>query len=464
MIVVEPVVAPEVPDIPVEDETGGISTLSLIEDATELWIAETMADFDQEWTALVNELQADYPPQISTAFEAAVSPLKTAIDDGTITPAQGGAFLRWLNYNKGVTSIVNDATTSATMTSYLAQWIVEQSGLVPTTPTPAPAPTPPPIVATSPAPPLVPNPAPAPVLPTPTQGQQVITKTVIEVVPQQVQATGSTGPTATQVQAAIGVAFADAMRAQAAAIDAMLPGLKPGQVPQALDQLNQATHVLEDQLAILRATTTGHAPASLSIQITALQAAMKALQSTAATLTSQMAETIPSGLSDDLGKVKTAQKTDETNIKALEDAIPGLAPLATVTALGSSVSALQRQMDLVDPSPLDSAVNAAQGAADGAATAAKDAQDCCDDAHAQLDDDENALGGKSALQKLGQLAGAAYGLLALIGFLETIEAIANLPIVLKAIITDTTTISGWAQTAASTIVADMSWADGFNAQ
>jgi hypothetical protein len=450
-------------DLALVDAAGDITTLALWEGTSVVWGAGDDAALDQAVADYLADIQETQPANAYQGASAVLSPIKLGVDDGTITPAQGGQFLRWLNYNKGVTAITNDSATTATITGYLSQWIIEQSGLVPTGPLAPVMPAPAPITPTEPAAPLVPNPAPAPVLPTPTVGQTVITKTVIEVVPQQVQSTGSSGPTAAQVQKAIGIAFADAMKAQAAAIDAMLPSLKPGQVPQALDQLNQATHVLENQLNTLRATTTGHAQASLSSQITALQAAVKTDDALIAQLQAQMAEQAPSGLSEDLGVVKGHQLADEANIAALEAAVAGLASGGALTSLEGSVSALQRQMDLVDPSPLDTATNAAQATATQALTAAEAAQECCDDAHAQLGDDETALGGKSALPSLGKLAGAALGLLGFISLLETIEAIANLPLALKGIIADTTTIAGWAETAAPVIVADMSWADGLNA-
>jgi len=449
-------------DEPVIADDGTATTLAFIVNDPGLWTAADTAAFDQELTAYRNYLSTNDPAPVGAAFDAVLSPVKTAIGDGTITPAQGGQFLHWLNYNKGVTSITLDSSTTATVTGYLSQWIIEQSALIPPAQVPSPVPALAPIVPTSPARPLVPNPAPPPVLTTPTVGQTVVTKTVIEVVPQQVQATGAAGPTAAQVQKAIGIAFADAMKAQAAAIDVMLPNLKPGQVPQALDQLNQATHVLENQLNTLRATTTGHAKASLSAQITALQAAVKTDDALIAQLQAQMAEQAPSGLSEDLGKVHDVQVQQGNLLTSIEGTLPTLATAASLTALGSGVSALQRQMALVDPSPLDSALNATTATANQALTAAEQAQECCDDAHAQLGNDETALGGKSALPSLGKLAAGAFGLLSFISFLETIEAIANLPLALKAIIADTTTIAGWAETAAPVIVADMSWADGLN--
>jgi hypothetical protein len=447
------------PDIDYIDDDGNLTTEALRNDAPQLWESSTSPEFDQELTAFLNELNADFPPQVGTAVEAALTPIKISIDDGTITPAQGEQFLRWLNYNKGVTSIVNDSATTSTMTGYLSSWIIEQSGLAPTTTTTTPAPVPTVITPVQPAAPLVPNPPPTAPLPTPTVGQQVTTKTVIEVVPQQVQSTGPTGPTAGEVQAAIGVAFTDAMRAQAAAVDAMLPGLKPGQVPQALDQLNQATHVLENQLDVLRATTTGHAKASLSTQITALQGAVRALQATAATLTAQMAETTSSRLSEDLGVVKTHQLADEADIGSLRQAITTLAPMALATTLGAGVSALQRQMDLVVPSPMDTRINQVSTVADDAATAAKDSQDCCDDAHTQLGEDESALGGKSLLPNLGKLAGLAFGLAWLAGLVDSLVAIVDLPNTIFNTVYAGEKIAGWAESAVTKAVVDTSWAD-----
>ena len=436
-------------EVPVESGQGDLAYLgtdleisieALRLDPADMWTAGDTAAFDQFYAERVGLLGEAGESAEAAAFEAAMSPIKLAVDDGTITPGQGQAFLRWLNFNKGVTSIANDATTTSTMSSYLAAWITEQSGLVqklgPIPITPAPAP----ITPVAPAPVLAPNP-PAPAsLPTPTPGQQATVGASQGVSGHTVTGTLAEGTSAAQVSAALAATAVDILEVVARVVDAFLPGMAPGQVPEALGQLNQAAHVLEDQLAVLRATTTGHAVGSLSGQITALQAALNLVQLNITNLQDQLAEKADSGLEDDLAGAKSQIAEVAGTVGTLSTVtIPALAGLlnSTTSELGKLDTQVQ---DQIAPE-----LNATKAATDANTdTLSGTDKDCLD----QLCDAEGNVinpitkGGAtpSMLSQLGNLLGRAFEIGAIATLLDGLFAILDAKAAVQGVVSDTAPI------------------------
>lgn len=449
-------------EVEVIDANGEIDVEALRNNAPQFWTVGDSAALDQEYTAYINELQADYPPQVAAAFDAALSPVKLAIDDGTITPPQGEQFLRWLNYNKGVTSIANDATTTPTMTSYLSQWIIEQSNLtqklgpIPITPAPAP------ITPVAPAPTLAPNPpAPAP-LPTPTPGQQATVSASQGITGGTVAGTGGEGVSAAQVSAALAATAVEVLEVVARVFDAFLPGMAPGQVPEALRQLNQAAHVLEDQLAVLRATTTGHAVGSLSGQITALQAALALVQLNITNLQDQLAEKADSGLEDDLAGAKSQIAEVAGTVGTLSTVtVPALA--SGLQSLTSTVGALDSEITTKIAPQLTATAQATDANTETLSGTDKDCLDQLCDAEGNVINPITEGGATpSLLGKLGGLLGALFGVGAIMTAVEALETLLDAPAVVTAVVQDTETMTTWATQAAGVITGDFAWSGGLN--
>lgn len=445
------------PEIDWIEDNGELTTEALRNNAPQLWTSSTSPEFDQELTAFLNELGTDFPPQVEAAVEAALTPIKLSIDDGTITPAQGQEFLRWLNYNKGVTSITNDATTTPTMTSYLSQWIIEQSSLtqklgpIPITPPPAP------ITPVAPAPVLAPNPpAPAP-LSVPTPGQKTVVAGSSAVTSSTVTGTMSEGTSAPQVSAALAVTAVNVLSVVAKVIDAMLPGMAPGQVPEALSQLNQATHVLEDQLSTLRATTTGHATGSLSGQITALQAALALVQLNITNLQDQLAEKADSGLEDDLAGAKSQIAEVAGTVGTLSTVtVPALA--GGLAALTSTVGSLDTQVqDQIAPE-LEKTTAATDANTETLSGTDKDCLDQLCDAEGNVINPITKGGATpSMLSQLGNLLGRAFEIGAIATLLDGLFAILDAKAAVQGVVSDTTVLTAWATTAAQVVEQDLSW-------
>lgn len=444
-------------DLPVIDDAGNIVIEALRNDPVQLWTAADSAAFDQYTAAWRNYLQADFPPQVDAAFEAAISPIQTSIDDGVITPAQGNAFLRWLNYNKGVTSIPNDANVTATMQSYLSSWIIEQSGLSPTTPAPAPAPAPRPIQPVEPAPPIAPNPpAPAP-LSTPTKGQATTVKASAGITSSTVTGTLQEGTSAPQVSAALAVTAVNTLQVVARVVDDMLPGMAPGQVPEALTQLNQAAHVLENQLAILRATTTGHAKGSLSSQITTLQGLVRAIDAEISTLQDQMAEKASSALEDGL----SATQIEIDTLGLAVGTITG----TTIPALASRLGTAEQEVASVADTVTNKVQPELAGVKSQADTLATELsgtdKECLDklcDAEGNVTDPIQEGGATpSQLKQLSNMLGKLFEWGALITLVDGIFSIFDSRAAVQGVVSDTETIAAWAVSAASYVESDSIW-------
>lgn len=444
-------------DLPVIDDAGNIVIEALRNDPVQLWTAADSAAFDQYTAAWRNYLQADFPPQVDAAFEAAISPIQTSIDDGVITPAQGNAFLRWLNYNKGVTSIPNDGNVTSSMQSYLSAWIIEQSGLSPKPVTTPPPPAPAPITPVEPAPTLAPNPpAPAP-LPSPSHGQTTTVAASAGITSSTVTGTLSEGTSAPQVSAALAVTAVNTLQVVAKVVDQMLPGMAPGQVPEALAQLNQAAHVLENQLAILRATTTGHAKGSLSSQITTLQGLVRAIDAEISTLQDQMAEKADSALEDGL----SATQIEIDTLGLAVGTITGTTIPALANRLGTAEQEVAAVSDTVT-NKVQPELNGVKNQADTLTTELSGTdKECLDklcDAEGNVTDPIQEGGATPSLLKgLGNLLSKGFELGALIALADGIFSIFDAKAAVQGVVSDTEVIAAWATSAASYIESSQEW-------
>ena len=93
---------------------------------------------------------------------------------------------------------------------------------------------------------------PAPVLPSPSLGQQAVVNGTTTIKPSTVTGGTAEGTSAAQVSAALAVTAVDVLRVVAHVFDDMLPNMAPGQVPEALGQLNTAVNALENQMQQVR--------------------------------------------------------------------------------------------------------------------------------------------------------------------------------------------------------------------
>src|SRR5271154_3676661 len=255
------------------------------------------------WTSVLNAMQSDQLPYQDVK-----------------------GFFNWLRTAQNMVSIPPELVQGDGFNQLLAQYAVQQLGLtVPTYVAPGP-----------------------PELPSPSQGQSTVAKAAREIVPSQVVAAGLPAEQIAIMQAAIGVATADTLKAQAAVIDAMLPNLKPGQVTQALNQLNTATNALENQMTGVLTTLNKNATGSLAAQLNGALEALHGLAQEVNTLAEQMGEKADSALEDGIN-ANTAEIATLSGAVAtiVGTAIPDLASAidSTTASLGSLESTVTNQVE-----------------------------------------------------------------------------------------------------------------------
>jgi len=128
--------------------------------------------------------------------------------------------------------------------------------------------------------------------------------------------------------------------------------------------------------------------------------------------------------------------------------------LATIT---TEVDKLISQMDLTEPSALDSHLNVVGDTATDALRIANDAELCCTTTTGNLNDDVNDLGGKASLPNLGSIAKWLFGIGAVMSIVDTVATILDFPATFAATAADTEAIATWADSAANQLITNKSY-------
>jgi uncharacterized protein YoxC len=364
---------------------------------------------EEVWTSVLNAMQSDQLPY-----------------------QQVKPFFNWLRTSQEMVSIPPALVQGDGFNQLLAEYATQQLGLViPTYIAPGP-----------------------PELPSPSHGQTVVAKGAREVTPSQVPGADLSPASVAAIQTAIGVASADILKVQAAVIDAMLPNLAPGQVTQALDQLNTAANALENQMTGVLTTLNKNATGSLAAQVNGALETLNGLAQEVNTLAEDVAMKAESTIGDDvnantaeIGTLSAAMATVVgTAIPDLAQGLQGLT--STVGSLDNTVT------NEIEP---QLAQTTEQTAANTDTLSGTD-KDCLD----QLCDAEGNVinpiteGGATPglLKQLGGLLTKAFEIGALMSLVEGLVTLANTKIAVNAIISDTETITGWAVKAAGVIETD----------
>jgi hypothetical protein len=363
------------------------------------------------------------------------------VAEGWVQSIEVPAFFRWLSEYEGVANITPAEISSGLVQSYAYSWAVA-SGFGP---------------RAAPSTGVVPAPVPRPALPTPTEGQKSTTRQATKVTSQQVTAPGLTKAEAEAISKAVGISYSDTLRVMAATVDDLLPGMKPGQVPQALSQLNAAVHVLEHQISLLRAELPPGAHPVLAGTVTGVLADIKALETAVTLLKAQMADETGSGLQTEIGQVREAYRGLRDDLGQ----VTGVTLPTIETGLAAATGTLAALGTTVNRDVVPELAQVTKTATASAAKLALTTDECL----AELCEAENQVtrpiqeGGASPslLRSLGGLLGGAFTLLSLVGLADTVLAIIDAPVALGAIIQDTETLAGWAKTSANFIASDLSW-------
>lgn len=364
------------------------------------------------WTSVLNAVQADQLPYTS------VQP-----------------FFNWLRTAQEMVSIPPELVAGGGFNQLLAQYATQVLGLaIPTYVAPGP-----------------------PELPSPTVGQTTVAKGARELVPTTINPPGIDAGTAAAIQAAIGVATADILKVQAAVTDAMLPNLKPGQVTQALDQLNRAANALENQMTGVLTTLNRNATGSLAAQLNGALETLNGLAQEVGILAQDVAMKAESKIGDDVN----ANTTAIAGVAATVGTIAGTTIPYLEGELGSLTGQLNGLTDTVANTVEPKLAQVADQTVANTTELSGTDKECLDQLCDALNNVTSPIkeGGAtpSLLKTLGGLLTKGLELGILAGIVDTLVAVFDAPLAVSSVVQDTELMSTWAENAVSAINADQSW-------
>ena len=440
-------------------ETGLMPTTGFVDAIGTQPIATTAADFQSQLAQVYAQAGQILSPEQLTLYQEAVNPLGDAVNDGIVPPSQARDFFYWLLGNQDIADIpvVN---TYAFVEGYVVKW-AQQFGWATYGPNPLPTPQVQAVIesanAASPLPGVATPPA---VLPKPSMGQSTTARGAREIVPTTINPPGIDTGTAQAIQAAVGVATADMLKLQAAITDTMLPNMAPGQVPEALSQLNTAVNALENQMGQVRSGKWPRGFVGLQEAVGGALEALHGLSQEVNTLSDQMATKADSGLEDAITAIKhEADGTAATVATVVGTTVPFLEG-----ELGSLTGQMNGLVDTVDNEIKPELSTVTKEAAANTDKLSGTDKECLD----QLCDAEGNVinpiteGGAtpSLLKTLGNLLTKGFELGILAGLVDTLVAVFDAPLAVNTVIQDTETISKWAEAAVVVINRDLSWQGG----
>jgi len=393
----------------------------------------TIAEADEAIAEIIKLATRLTTPATAETVTRAFTLIRGGLADGQLTSDGVGDFVRWLWYTKGVAAITPAMLAGGAFAGFMLTYARAHDY----------------------SPPAAPGKAEATRA---TPGQRAVHAAAITVQGQSVTAPGLSAPETTAISKAIGIAYSDALRVQAAVVDRMLPNMAPGQVPEALTDLFRAVRIITRQLATLQSTANTVGTKATKGQLAALNARYLALGAELGKVTDQLAAQVPSGLLSDIEGLKAGQAATHEALSHLEAGITAAGGAAGLSTLAGDVTKLQRQVGLVEPSKLDSALNHVSAVAADAARVADDAALCCEAQTTNLANTVKSLGGSSGLASLGKLVGLAFGLTTAATLIGTVQTILKLPAEVGLLVQDAETVSGWVSGALGVATADLSWA------
>lgn len=395
---------------------------------TELEALNTVQDVINLYT---NTIITPTSPAVVDVFQA----VQNAITADELPYEDTANFFNWLRYTKNEQTITLEDAQGGQINQWLVQYGTQVLGLnIPGAPVPGPI-----------------------ELPSPSVGQTTVAKGAREVKPQTITAPAFSADQAAAIQAAIGIASADILKVQAAVIDAMLPDLAPGQVPQALNQLNTAASALENQMGQVMKTLDASQQGTLAAQLNGALEALHGLSQEVNTLADQVAEKASSALEDSIntntaeialvsGELGAVVNTVLPTLSGQIDTVASQTE-ATATTVANEIKPELAQVSQTT----DNLTNELSGTD----------KECLDQLCDAINNVSNPIkeGGATPglLKGLGNLLTKAIELGILATIVDALVTVADAPIALSAVVQDTELMSKWATSAANVITTDYSW-------
>lgn len=416
-------------------EAGDVYTLRVLDTAEAASEQPSEADAKLYFMRDYAVVQETQPELVANTYGKIIDFTTAAWEDGTLPYADTGGFFNWLRYNLGVPVISLATVTGGALAGYLLKYDQEHGihpAKEPTFKLAAP-------------------------LGAPTHGQRTVADAAKKIVAQQITAPGLSPAAGKAISKAIGIASADLLKAQALGIDRMLPGMAPGQVPEALTQLDTAAGVLEKQLNALQKQVGTGSLGSISGKVSGATAAITALQAELAKVTAELELKAPSELDTHVNAIDKVVTEHTSEIDKINKELPKLATTAALTALTGKVDVAVEDLALKHASALDTALNGVEHSVTALQAKADDLDECCS-ANSDITNPIRAGGATpSLLHELGNLLKGAFGLSFLAGILDPIVAMFNLPAAFAATVDDVATISTWADGVATELITNGPW-------
>jgi hypothetical protein len=389
----------------------------------------------------LSELTENTPVAYQAMVDQMMAQVNEIVGLKWVAPLEVPAFFDWLNVDQGIEAITPQWVDEGQLYNYAYSWGQATGAIPPGIPVAAPATAPVPVAP----------------LPTPTQGQKATAAVASGITPQQVTAPGLSATATAAISQAIGVATADALKAQAALVDKMLPGLAPGQVPQALSQIYSALRILEAQYAKMRQELSGPDPGAVGTTLASIANALASIQGEVTTLTDQLALVDPSALEAQVTTIGDNVAANTSSINTItEQKLPEIG--AALAGLTTVTTGLTNQLDTeVVPQLAQTTQMATQSAAELALTDADCLAKLCDSINNVSEPITKGGATPSLLSQLGGLLGKAFALGLAATMVDTVLTILDAKAAVAGVISDTETLTGWAETAANSISTDLSW-------
>lgn len=447
---------------PLED----LSDLEITGEGSTLAIADWWPNipFDATATEAVDAIesalqvaQPDLAPEVYTFVQETSDAMVDAINDGIVPPGQSGGFWLWLASAGGL-SLIAAGSAYAITQGKIVQWAQSMGWATlvgPPEPTPAVQAF---IQSANAAQPLPSVQVPAPVLPSPSLGQQAVVNGTTVIKPSTVTGGTPEGTSAAQVSAALAVTAVDVLRVVAHVFDDMLPNMAPGQVPEALGQLNTAVNALENQMQQVRNGVWPRGFVGLQEALNGGLEALHGLEQEVNTLAQDVAMKAESAIGDAVN----------ANTKAVAGVTATVAGIAgtTIPFIEGEVGSLTQQVsDLGDTVTNTIEPELAQVTQDTAANTkmlSGTDQDCldelCDDQTNVTKPIRNGGATPSLLSKLGSLLGLGWAVGTLFTLMDAIATLLDAPVALQVIVEDVEQLSSWASSAATSIELELPFA------
>ncbi len=413
----------------------GLSVLAT-QNAADGIYAETVDPAVAETDNIIRLAYSNSSPQVAQVVDRTFTLIRGGLEDGQLSPAGGPwDFFRWLRTAQSTTVITAELVTGGALAGLMLKY-AEERGWRPKH-----------VAPTAHVAPHVHG----------TLAQQVVGAAALEVGRQHVTAPGLTQVEADAISKAIGISYADVLRVQAAVIHKLLPGMRPGQVPEALTDLESAARVLEHQVAMLRQDVSGKAGAHVVGVLTGAQQALHGLEQAVNLLHEQIGETRPSTLHTHVADNTKAIEHLRTNVHELTTtAVPELA--GAVGTLAGTVGALDTLVHQdINPELGRIAREATAAAAKLALTTDECLAQLCEDQAAVSNPIRSGGATPSLLRGLGTLLKRSFELGFAVTLIDGLLAVFDMPLAVGAVAADTATISQWAISAAGVIESDLSW-------